>query len=78
MGLIKLFILLVLAYIALIFWRQMKAAQADRRRTPPPPQQAPKMVRCAQCQVHLPEHLAIRGGDNWYCCSEHRDVDRQL
>lgn len=76
MGLIKLFILLVLAYVALTFWRQMKAAQADRRRSTPQ-QQAPKMVRCAQCHVHLPEHLAIRDNDQWYCCSEHRDVARQ-
>ncbi len=76
MGLIKLFIFLVLAYVALTFWRQMKAAQADRRRTTNH-QQAPKMVRCAQCQLHLPEHLAIRADDKWYCCSEHRDVARK-
>lgn len=75
MGLIKLFILLVLAYIAFVFWRQFKAAQAEKHRTPP--QQPPKMVRCAQCQLHLPEHLALRQDDKWYCCSEHRDVDQQ-
>ena len=77
MGLIKLFILLVLAYIAFVFWRQWKAAQAERRRAGPPPNQPPKMVRCAQCQLHLPEHLALRQDDKWYCCSEHRDVDQQ-
>ncbi|CEA05811.1 hypothetical protein BN1049_02282 [Pseudomonas saudimassiliensis] len=77
MGLIKLFIILVLAYIAFVFWRQWKAAQTEKRRAAPPPQQSPRMVRCQQCQLHLPEHLALRQGNKWYCCSEHRDVDQQ-
>lgn len=77
MGLIKLVILLALAYLAFSFWRRLKAAQADKRRATPPPQ-APRMVRCAQCQLHLPENLALRQADKWYCCSEHRDVDQHL
>lgn len=76
MGMIKLFIFLVLAYIAFVFWRQMKTIKAEKRRGASP-QHPPKMVRCAQCQLHLPEHLALRQGDKWYCCSEHRDVDQQ-
>ena len=75
MGLIKLLILLALGYVAYTIWRRMKAAQADRQRNTPPPQ-APRMVRCVQCQLHLPENLALRQDDKWYCCSEHRDVDR--
>ncbi len=75
MGLIKLFILLVLIYLAFTFWRQRKAWQADKRRASSP-QQPAKMVRCNQCQLHLPERLAIRQGDDWYCCSEHRDADK--
>ena len=76
MGLIKLLIFLALAYLAFSFWRRLKAAQADKQRQPPPPQ-APAMVRCAQCQLHLPQSLALRLNDKWYCCSEHRDVDQQ-
>jgi uncharacterized protein len=77
MGLIKLILLLVLAVIVYRLWRQMKTAQADKRRsTSPPP--APRMVRCAQCQLHLPENLALRQDDRWYCSSEHRDVDQHL
>lgn len=77
MGLIKLILLVVLVYLAYSFWRRLKAAQADtQRRTPP--SQAPRMVRCAQCQLHLPESLALRQDDQWYCCSEHRDVGKQL
>ena len=72
MGLIKLLILLALGYIAYTVWRRMKAVQADRQRRTPP-SQAPRMVRCAQCQLHLPESLALRQDDKWYCSSEHRD-----
>ncbi len=77
MGLIKLFILLALAYVAFVFWRRLQAANAEKRRAAPPPS-APRMVRCAQCQLHLPENLALRQDDKWYCCSEHRDVDQHL
>ena len=77
MGLIKLLILLGLAYVTFLFWRRLQAAQVEKRRSAPPPQ-APRMVRCAQCQLHLPETLALRRDDKWYCCSEHRDVDQRL
>ncbi len=72
MGLIKLLILLALGYVAYTVWRRMKAVPTDRQRQTPR-SQAPRMVRCAQCQLHLPETLALRQDDKWYCCSEHRD-----
>jgi len=30
------------------------------------------MVRCAQCQLHLPQDQALRAVDRWYCCDAHR------
>ena len=73
MGLIRLLIVLALAYAAYLFWRRFQAAKANQHR---PPEAAPRMVRCAQCQVHLPEDRALRQHNKWYCCSEHRDVDQ--
>ncbi|WP_163577582.1 PP0621 family protein [Halomonas faecis] len=34
-----------------------------------------KMVRCAWCQVHVPEDEALRDKPTaaWFCCSAHRD-----
>ncbi|UGV31479.1 hypothetical protein LO767_02935 [Halopseudomonas aestusnigri] len=73
MGLIKLIILAALIWAALRFWRAMQQRSTETSSSQPPQPDAPVMVRCAQCQVHLPESRALRAGDQWYCCAEHRD-----
>ncbi|OWL88989.1 PP0621 family protein [Halopseudomonas aestusnigri] len=74
MGLIKLIILAALVWAALRFWRAMQQQRNTENPASQRPQtDAPVMVRCAQCQVHLPESRALRAGDQWYCCAEHRD-----
>lgn len=74
MGLIKLIILAALVWVALRFWRAMQQQRNTENSASQRPQtDAPVMVRCAQCQVHLPESRALRAGDQWYCCAEHRD-----
>jgi uncharacterized protein len=30
------------------------------------------MVRCAHCDVHLPQRDAVAQGEQWYCCEDHR------
>ncbi|WP_027961785.1 PP0621 family protein [Halomonas halodenitrificans] len=32
-----------------------------------------QMVRCAWCQVHVPENDAQRATGEWFCSSAHRD-----
>src|SRR5690554_7944661 len=59
MGLIRFLILLALAYVAYLLWRRFKAARAESRRHDAP--EPERMVRCAQCQLHLPENLAQIG-----------------
>ena len=34
------------------------------------------MVRCARCQLHIPETEAISKGNRYYCSREHADEDR--
>lgn len=48
-----------------------------RRRSARPPQEpaAPPeedMVRCAQCNVHLPKSESILSGGEFFCSQEHR------
>ena len=33
---------------------------------------ATRMIACAQCGMHLPEHEAVTGRRGLYCCHEHR------
>lgn len=79
MGLIKLIILALLAWFALRLWRGLQQQQVQQRRQHSArAQQEPSlMVRCAQCQIHLPQDSALRADDHWYCCAEHRDAHRQ-
>ena len=71
MGLIKLVILVALVWLGLRLWRGLQQQQNRSR------QQQELMVRCAHCQVHLPQSSALRANDNWYCCAEHRDEHQQ-
>ncbi|POB05120.1 PP0621 family protein [Halopseudomonas oceani] len=73
MGLIKLIILAALVWAALRFWRALQQQRTPQHSSQQPQTDAPVMVRCAQCQVHLPQSRALRAGDQWYCCAEHRD-----
>jgi len=34
-----------------------------------------KMVQCKQCGLHIPVDEALPKGDDYFCCSEHRDQD---
>ncbi|WP_341707816.1 PP0621 family protein [Halopseudomonas sp.] len=73
MGLIKLIILAALVWVGLRFWRALQHQRTSQQTPDQAPPDAPVMVRCAQCQVHLPQSRALRAGDQWYCCAEHRD-----
>jgi uncharacterized protein len=66
------FVLLIgLALIVLWFFRRpanrpSRAANARDGRAPE------RMVKCAQCGIHLPESESIADGAAHYCCAEHR------
>lgn len=74
MGLIKLLIFGVIVWLAINFWRRAQIAKARAAASPTKQNEPPVMVRCAHCQVHLPQDRALRTGDAWYCCAEHRDA----
>ncbi len=61
-------------------WAIYALVRRTRGRRPPPPashSDAPvDTVRCRHCGTHLPKPEALRQDDDWYCCPEHRDRDR--
>lgn len=36
-----------------------------------------QMVKCAFCDVHVPQADAVRDEDRWYCCEEHMKRHRE-
>ncbi|WP_460121534.1 PP0621 family protein [Pseudomonas sp. H3_G09] len=64
----------LLFWIALIFaaiwlWRKFKAPASSTRSSRE--QDAPPMVRCAHCGVHLPRDRALGNQQQWYCSQAH-------
>ncbi|MFT6429638.1 MAG: hypothetical protein ACJAXR_000351 [Halopseudomonas sp.] len=73
MGLIKLLVFIAVVFAALTLWRRLQSKRNNRRSSAATTSKP--MVRCSQCQVHLPEDRAVRDNQRWYCCAEHRDAD---
>lgn len=74
MGLIKLIILVALVIGAVMLWRRFKAWQLSSQQGATRSAQPALMVRCAECQLHLPKDQALQAGNQWYCCAAHRDA----
>lgn len=70
MGLIRLIIIAILIWLAI---RAVRWAIAHYARLPqrPPRPKVPRMLPCARCGVHVPEHEAIVRDGNVYCSEEH-------
>jgi len=65
-------LLVLFAVIVLVFggiWRLLAGTRRDGGSVRPP---TARMVRCAQCDLYLPEEEALRRGEGYYCSEEHR------
>jgi uncharacterized protein len=71
--------LLLLAGVLVVYWlvrsslrRRNRVEQQNEAPGANTSSETEKMVRCAQCGVHLPrgESLVVRG--QFYCCAEHQ------
>lgn len=69
MGIVRTLLIAVAIFVALIL---IKRLLTGRPRTPPAPSQAPKLVQCAYCGVHVDESQALRSGGHSYCSAEHQ------
>jgi len=71
----NLFRLLAFALLIWIAWfmlrnylaKQKKAGEGSTAKRIPG-----KIVKCHECEVHLPEADAVREGDEWFCSQAHR------
>jgi uncharacterized protein len=59
--------LVIVVYLLLRSLRKQPPKQSDSA-----PAATEEMVRCAQCNVHLPKSEAILAGGNFYCSDAHR------
>ena len=72
MGIVRLLI------IGVVIWLAFKLFQRITSRPSVPDNSennnaSKKMVQCKQCGLHIPLDEALPKGDDFFCCSEHRD-----
>jgi uncharacterized protein len=71
-GIRVLIYLLGIALVVWILWRLAKGPRIENK----PGKRVGDMVRCSRCGTYVPRNEALRKGDDYYCCSQHRDEER--
>ena len=68
------YLLLLLLLAGLFFLLGVRRAKPrePELRTPAPPAQPQAMLRCAECDVHLPADEALPGKGGVFCSAAHR------
>lgn len=76
MGLIRFIILLLILGVVWFFVTNYARKQRanEQQRGGAQTRITGKVVRCKQCDVHLPEEQALREGDEWFCTQAHRQA----
>ena len=68
------YLILLGVIFGVIMWFKFSRPSNSNPATSKTPIQPQHMVRCAYCDVHLPEHEAITTKRAAYCSFEHRDL----
>lgn len=75
MGLIRfIFFLLIAGVVWFMVKNYVRKQELRARREQERRLAGGKIVRCAQCDVHLPEQQALREDGNWFCSPAHRQA----
>ena len=69
---IRLLFWIILIAAAFWLWRRINRPASPASR-PAPEHDAPPMVRCAHCSVHVPKDKALPHDGQWFCSQPHRD-----
>jgi uncharacterized protein len=72
MGLIRFLFFLLIASVVWFMVKNYLRKQELRERKEQGRVAGARIVRCKQCDVHLPEQDALREGDDWFCTPAHK------
>lgn len=72
----KVLLLILFAFIVYLIWKSARRGAASRARGKNPGAVAEDMVACTICGVNMPRSEAIESRGRFFCCEEHRALDR--
>jgi uncharacterized protein len=64
--------ILLIFLVALAYWLFAGGRRAADPRRQSQPHQPERMVKCAYCQLRVPEGESQLAAGKYYCCDEHR------
>ena len=70
MGIVRTLLIVVAIFIALIIIKRLMTGRTPA--APPTQAQAPKLVQCAHCGLHVDPSQALRSGEHYDCSADHQ------
>ena len=74
MGLGKLLTVLILVWLGYLLYKRLIAPTGKNKK--PRNKTIENTVRCAHCQLHIPEHEALFHDGRYYCSQQHLELDK--
>ena len=74
MGLGRLLTILILVWLGYLVYRRFISTSSKHKKSGT--RSVEKTVRCAHCQLHIPEQEALSRNGRYYCSQEHLELDK--
>lgn len=74
MSFFRLIALALLVWILWFLWRNYRVQASRQREQRKQARLGERVVKCSNCDLHLPEASALRDGDHWFCSNAHRQA----
>ena len=75
MGLGRLLIIVIIIWLGYLLYKRIIASSAQKKKPRHP--SIKNTVRCAHCQLHIPEHEALFHNGRYYCSQQHLELDKR-
>jgi len=74
-GLLRLIILALIVWLIIRLYRRLTAGSTTQQTSDNTTRPVENMVRCETCGTHLPEKIALKKNDHYYCSQAHLPRD---
>jgi len=72
MNLIRLLVIVTIIWLVYRMYQNWVTSNIIAKKKQKEKPEITNMVQCTTCGVHLPEHEALKQGQQFYCCEAHK------